>query len=138
MEWNEDGQYWRINSDQTLNFFIDRLKEMYAKHHYLEIQWQEGKKRSHQQNNALHLWCAMLAKELNDAGHDFQHFFEQGADIPWTKMMVKELIWKPVQKIVTEKSSTAEAHKTDYIEVYEILNRHLAESKGVSVPWPNR
>jgi len=138
MEWNEDGQYWRINSDQTLNFFIERLQELYKKHHYLEIQWQIGKQRSHQQNNALHLWCALLAKELNDAGYDMVHFFDEGADIPWTKMMVKEMIWKPVQKVMTEKVSTKEAHKVEYIKIYDVLNRHLAQKKGISVPWPSR
>lgn len=138
MEWNEDGQYWRINSEQTFNFFVERLRELYEKHHYLEMQWQVGKQRSHQQNNSLHLWCAMLAKELNDAGHDMVHFFDEGADIPWTKMMVKEMIWKPVQKVMTDKVSTKEAHKVEYTKIYDVLNRHLAEKKGVSVPWPTR
>ena len=136
--WNEDGQFWKINSEQTLEFFLQRVREMYKEHRYLEMQWKVGKQRSHSQNNALHLYCHFLAVALNEAGYDMMHFFDEGAEVPWKKMTVKENIWVPIQMALTQKYSTTEAHKLEYVEVYDVLNRHLSTKFGVSVPWPSK
>ncbi len=98
----------------------------------------DAKKRTHKQNASLHLWCEQLAESLNDAGLSVQQVLEKAVERPWTKESVKENIWRPVQKAMTEKESTADADTVDYLAVFEVLTRHLGESFGVYVPWPCR
>ena len=50
--------------------------------------------------------------------------------------LVKKFLWRPIQKAVTGKESTAHLKKEEYNQVYEVLNRHLADKFGVSVPFP--
>lgn len=61
-------------------------------------------------------------------------------EMPWTKELVKEHIWRPVQRAMTDKESTTEINTVDPSEIWEVINRHLTEfTKGrVMVPlWPS-
>lgn len=94
----------------------------------------EEKKRSKLQNNSLHLFCELLATELNDAGLDMRVVLKPEVDIPWTKTTIKEHIWKPIQQALTLKESTTEMNTTEPRKVHEIITRHLGEKFGVEVP----
>jgi len=85
----------------------------------------------------LHLYCERLAEALNDAGLDMKTVLKPGVEIPWTKESVKLHLWKPIQKAMTDTDSTREMETTDPSEIYEVLNRHLAQKFGVSVRWPS-
>lgn len=88
-------------------------------------------KRTLKQNNALHLYFDLVAKELNDAGLDVRRTLKPSVDIWWSGEMVKELMWKPIQKLYLKKKSTKELNKVkDIDEIYEIMNRHLSEKFG--------
>ncbi len=94
--------------------------------------------RTAAQNRAMHLFFGMLAKELNDSGQHMNTFpWNEGVEIDWTPELIKEHLWKPVQEAVTKKDSTAQLDKKQVSEVYEILNRHLADKTGVSVRFPS-
>ena len=74
------------------------------------------------QNNALHLYFQMVADALNDAGYDVRHVVKPDIDIPWTKELVKNHLWRPVQKLAFEKESTTELLKQKEIDkIWEIL-----------------
>ena len=95
--------------------------------------------RTKQQNKALHLFCRHLSTVLNDAGLDMKAVLKEEVDIPWDEdgRMVKEHLWKPLQKVMLEIDSTSDATTVDYNRVYEVLVRHLAEKKGITPPpWP--
>lgn len=98
----------------------------------------EKKKRTPTQNAALHLWFSMVAKALNEAGHDFRATLKDGVEVPWDERLVKEYMWKPIQKILIDEESTTKADRNQYSEVYEVLNRHLGEKLGIHVPWPSQ
>jgi len=59
-----------------------------------------GKKpKTKSQRDSFHLWCGLLAEELNDAGLDQRVVLaamKEGFEIPWQKLIVKENLWKPV------------------------------------------
>lgn len=98
-------------------------------------------KRTLQQNAALHLWFTMLADELNTAGLDVMKTMNQDFEIPWTPILVKELIWKVIQKALYDKTSTTELLKEKEIDmIYNIINRELSRiHKGLNVPeFPNK
>ncbi len=89
------------------------------------------------QRNALHLYCEMLACALNNAGYDMKKTLKEEVEIPWQKMMVKEHLWKPIEKIMVDKDSTEEMTNKEVNEIYKVLDRHIAQKFGVSVPFPN-
>jgi len=89
------------------------------------------------QRRALHLYCDMLAARLNEAGLDMKAVLKPEVDIPWNKMSVKEHLWKPIEKIMVDKDSTEDMTNKEVSEIYEVLNRHLGDKLGVSVPFPS-
>ena len=94
------------------------------------------KQRTLSQNAALHLLFTRWAEALDAAGYDVTHTLKQGVDIPWNPVLVKELLWKPVQLPMTEKISTAELDRVEIGHIYEVLNRHLGQKLGIHVPFP--
>ena len=59
-----------------------------------------------------------------------------GVDIPWTKLSIKEYIWKPILKAMTGKESTTLMDTKDIDKIYDVVNRHISEKWGISVPFP--
>ena len=92
------------------------------------------KTRTDKQNKALHLWCTLMADELNNDGLDMRKVLKENVNIPWTKTTVKEYIWRPIQKALTTKISTTEIDTNEPSVIWEIINRHLGEKFGVEVP----
>lgn len=94
------------------------------------------KKRTHQQNRALHLYYQLIADALNDAGLDMRAVLKPEVDIPWNKTTVKEYLWRPVQNLQLGKKSTTELTTDEIDKVFETLNRHLAKF-GIGEPFPS-
>ena len=94
--------------------------------------------RTLQQNRSLHLYFTMLAEELNLAGYDMRRTLKPGVDIPWTSDLVKQYLWKGIQEAMLGKESTTELTSAEIDKVYETLNRHLAETTGVTVVFPSK
>jgi hypothetical protein len=93
--------------------------------------------RTDQQNRALHLFFKLLADTLNDAGLDQRKVLKPGIEIPWTGETIKEQLWRPIQELYLKKRSTTELDTKDINNVYEVLNRHLAEKFGIHEPFPS-
>ena len=91
----------------------------------------EEKQRTLQQNKALHLLFEMLAEELNEKGLDMRKTLKPSKD------MVKEYIWRPIQKAQLGKKSTTERTTKDIDKVFETINRFLGEKHKVHVPFPS-
>lgn len=94
--------------------------------------------RTGKQNRSLHLYFTHLAQTLNDAGLDIRATMKPEMDIPWTPILVKELLWRPVQKILLKKKSTTALTKNEVNEVYEVVDKHLNERFGVLVDFPRQ
>lgn len=90
------------------------------------------------QNKALHKYFELLAQELNQAGFDMKRTLKPGIDIPWSPATVKEYLWKPVQHAYLDKESTTELTTKEIDKVYDVLNRHLGETTGVTVVFPSK
>jgi len=126
-----------INSDESLEAYIADLRAIYAQGHYVVVKTSTGRQRTPTQSKSLHLWCGQVAEALNDAGLDFRVFLKDGIDVPWTKLLVKEYIWRIVQKAITDKDSTIDPDRDEYVLIYDVLNLKLAEH-GITVPWPSK
>ena len=129
---------WIVNSDYSKQVFLDHMSKMYDEHKFLRVSIKTGKQRSSQQNKALHVYLKLLSDALNDAGFDMQATLKEGTSIPWNEHMAKEMLWKPVQEVVTGHKSTTKPEREQYTEIYEIINRKIAEKCGFSIAWPCR
>jgi len=94
-------------------------------------------KLTKKQLDSLHVYCGDLAEALNDAGWDQRKVLKPGIDIPWTKLSVKEMLWKEVQKAMLHKESTTDLTTSEVTVVYEALNKGIAEKFGVAVGFPS-
>ena len=133
-----EGDAWLINSPMTLENCIHHLRATYEKNGFVHVKAESSKKRSLSQNNALHLYCDWLATKLNDGGLDMMKVLDTAAEIPWTSTAVKEHLWRPVQKAMTGKKSTTEQNKAEFVDIYDVLSRHISAKFGVYVAWPSR
>mgnify|MGYP003659667311 CR=1 FL=1 len=131
---------WFITNEFQLNEYIGHVKETFNNKKFLTATCKAGRQRTLLQNKSLHKYFKNLAIALNAGGQEykFQKFFKSSVDIPWTMELVKQLIWKPVQEAMINKSSTVDAKTTDYVKVYDVLNRHLSENYGIHVAWPDK
>lgn len=125
-----------INSKQSLDAYIEHLRNQYDKHKYLRTSMKTGRQRTLTQNNAMHEYCDMVAEALNDGGHDFRKTIKEEIDVPWSGDLVKDYIWRSIQIAITGHDSTTKPETHQYGEIYEVINRHLSSKLGVFVPWP--
>ena len=127
-----------VNSDKSLEEIISLIRQSYAEYKYIDVEIKvKGKARSGQQNRALHKYFSMLADKLNEAGLDMRKTLREDVEMPWSADLVKDFMWRPLQKAMFDVDSTAKMKRADYTKVYEVLNRHTASKLGVSVAWPS-
>ena len=117
---------------------FDKIKKMLKdnKMNAISIKCLE-KRRSSQQNRALHLYFTLLADELNSAGFDMKKVFKKEFDIPWDAYNIKEHLWRGIQKAFTGKISNKKLSTQELDKIYDILNKTIGERTGVFVPFPN-
>lgn len=95
---------------------------------------EQEEKRTPAQNNALHLYCQMLADALNNAGLDMKAVLKPDVDIEWTTQSVKDYIWRPIQIKLYGKRSTTKLlkNKGEIDNIHEHINRYLANNPATS------
>ena len=134
-----NGQFFTVNSLQTLGFAAKHLESLFEKHKWFQFKVNTEKGRSTLQNSALHVYCQLLADSLNESGQWLViEKNEKRSEVPWSMNSVKEYMWRRVQKAVTQKDSSTRLSTKECMEVYETLNLHTAERLGVSIDWPSR
>ena len=99
-------------------------------------------KRTKNQNAALHLYFTHIAEALNSEGYDvrvvLQVISEKGIDMMWSPTLVKELLWRRIQKKYLGKKSTTELDSLgDITQIYDIMNKFLAENFYISEEFPS-
>ena len=92
------------------------------------------------QFRALHVWCGLCAQAMNDAGMtcEILHpFTKQVIEMPWTKELFKENIYKFVLKAMTGATSTKEQTTVTPDKVAMVIAKRFAENGMVCPPWPS-
>ena len=133
----ESAHRWLVDTKDKRDFFIS----------FVNRQFENGSKilyaikdttRSDRQNNAMHLWFRQIAKELNDAGYWVRHPFSDKLEIPFTEVLVKETLYRPIIQSMYDKTHTGKLTPKELSEAAEVLIRWLSEHKGVYVPFPQQ
>lgn len=98
-----------------------------------------GKQRTNQQSRALWLFMTLLSKSLNEAGLEPRKVLKPTYNLQWTKEMIHDNIWIPIQEAMYKTNSTTYLHKQGQIEkIHEIIMRELGEKHEVEyIPFPN-
>ena len=133
----DSAHRWIVDNKNKLKFFISFVKKQYenGKHVTYSI---KDTTRSDRQNNAMHLWFRQIAIQLNDAGYWVRHPFSDNVEIPFTEVLVKEMLYKPTAKAMFDKDTTTRLTPAELSEASEVLVRRLSEHKGVYVPFPQQ
>jgi len=132
-----NGTHWHITTEkQRKNLIAELLEQDIGEHGFL-VKIETGKRTS-VQNDSMHLYFRLLAETLCEAGLDIRRTLKQDFDIPWTEKSVKELIWLPVMTALTGKTSTTKLDRKEVGEIFDVINRHLAETHAVMCSFPNK
>ena len=121
------GEGWTVNSDASLSNFVEHAGDLYAKHKFVMFNWKTGRQRTDTQNAAIHVFCRLIAEQLNDAGYEMQvdsPVLKSEVEVPWTQDSVKDFIWRKVQmSLFPEKKSTVKLERKEVSEVAEVITR---------------
>ena len=126
-----------ITNEFQLEEAKKELDKFYNENGYVEVEAKTAKTRTQRQNRALHVFCRQLAETLREKDFDTAKFFKSGFEVPFTTEIVKDNVWKPIQRAVTNKERSSKLSRTEVSEVFDVINRLLAE-KGIHVPWPEK
>ena len=129
------GHRWIVDTKEKADFFIAFIKDQFKSGEVIAY----GIKpygRTERQNNAMHLWFRQMADQLNDAGYSAKHPFNDEIEVPFTEVLVKEMLYKPIIEAMYDKKSTATLTGGQVSEAAEVLVRWLSEKKGIHAPFP--
>ena len=126
-----------ITNEFQLEEAKKELDKFYNENGYVEVEAKTAKTRTQRQNRALHVFCRQLAETVREKDFDTAKFFKSGFEVPFTTEIVKDNVWKPIQRAVTNKERSSKLSRTEVSEVFDVINRLLAE-KGIHVPWPEK
>lgn len=95
--------------------------------------------RTTKQNSALHLLFTIISSQLNEIGVEFQYFGIRGGRLSMrhTPHLVKEMIWKPIQKALFDIESTTKINTEQINEIVDILTKYFAD-KGIVIAFPSK
>jgi len=80
---------------------------------------------------APHAYCDDIARALAASGHDMQQVVT--LPIEPTGKLVKEIIWRPVQKALFGKKSVTQLKMHDVDDVFRVIAKHMAETHDIDV-----
>ena len=129
------GHRWIVDGRDKADFFIKFINDQFQSGEILCYGIRKYG-RTERQNNAMHLWFRQMADQLNDAGYSAKHPFNDEIEVPFTEVLVKEMLYKPIIKAMYDKKSTATLTGGQVSEAAEVLVRWLSEKKGIDVPFP--
>jgi len=93
--------------------------------------------RTLRQNRALHKYFTQISDDLNDHGLNIMKTLRSDAEIPWSPLLVKEIMWRPLMKAKLLKSSTTQLNTKEIDEILDILTKYLGEQHGLTVEFPS-
>ena len=94
------------------------------------------KKRTISQNNALHLWCQLIADEARNKGLTMDALFRNPTELPINERIVKDFV-REVGNMMFGKNSTASLSRKELNEVIKVCERAFAERLDCVIPFPS-
>ena len=96
--------------------------------------------RTVKQNSSLHKYFSLVSNTLNDGGFSVQKVVAlfKKADIRWTMISVKDVIWRNIQVAIIKKESTTTLNTDEITKVYNNVDFYLTDKVGIDhIPFPS-
>ena len=100
----------------------------------------EEEKLTNQQRKALHLWCGQIATVLRESGMTMNKVIEimKNFELPPTKEVVKELVFKPIMTALFKKTSTTElCRKKEIDDISQTMIMNFGKWGITLPPFPS-
>lgn len=98
----------------------------------------ERAKRTYLQNRSIHKWWSIMTEKLNNAGWTKKKYYEvKEVDIEWTPESFGEDVWRGIQEAMYQHRKTSKLEPAQVSKVYEVVNRHIGNTCGVSEDFPS-
>lgn len=127
---SDDGEGWSIKNEDQRKALLNYIEKNKEKDICFKI---IRPTRSSQQNKGIHAFCREVAMQMEARGLDMRQVLKPTVEITPTMELIKNHMWKPIQKALTEKESTAKLTKTEVDRVYQELSKHLAQRFDINV-----
>lgn len=115
-----------------------KLIELFEQNKTIKIEVVK-KKRSLTQNRSLHLFFTKLAHAMNDKGMtlDIPNPMKAGEamEVMPTDILIKELLWKPIQMQLFGYESTTDLTTQDINHILDVLANAFSQS-GIGISFP--
>ena len=95
--------------------------------------------RTTKQNSALHLLFTIISSQLNEMGLEFNYIGLSGKNLSLrhTPHLVKEMVWKPLQRALFDIESTTKLNTEQINEIVDVLTKFFAE-RGIVIQFPSK
>ena len=97
-----------------------------------------SKTRSARQNRALHKYFSIISKTLNSLGRTFEYKGLTGKSLsmPYTPDIVKNYVWRPLQKEWFNKESTTKLTTEEINKMIDVFTLHFG-NQGIVINFPS-
>ena len=129
------SERWLVNNKFKAEQFCEYVRANQDRGHIYEI---IPLTRTGKQNDAIHAYCREVAKVMTAHGMDMKTVVKEGVSIDPTMYLIKDYMWRPIQKAVTGVESTRKITTLEVNEIYEVLSRLLVEKYSIDVPFGRR
>ncbi len=91
------------------------------------------------QNSALHLLFTIVSNQLNEMGVEYKYFGLKGQvlETTHTPHIIKEFVWRPIQKTMFDIYSTTKINTDQINEIVDVLAKFFAE-RGITIQFPSK
>ena len=117
------SERWFVNNKFQADQFCEYIRANQNKGHIYEI---IPVTRTGKQNDAIHAYCREVASVMAAHGMDMKTVIKDGVPIEPTMYLIKDYMWRPIQKAVTGVESTRKINPMEVNDIYEVLSRLLS------------
>ncbi len=97
----------------------------------------EKKKLTDAQRRAIHLHCEQLCDALKNEGATVQDVLSKSIERHWTKLTIKDLLWKDIASRAFGAESTEDLETEQITAVYDVINKFTSTHWGIHIPFPS-
>ena len=129
---------YNLQNDKEVEAFRDKVKYFIDKGKTIDL-IEKKNTRTTKQNSALHLLFTIISNQLNEMGMEFQYHGLTGRtlSIRHNPLLVKEMIWKPIQFALFRIKSTTKINTEQINEIVDVLAKYFGD-KGIVIEFPSK
>ena len=103
-----------------------------------EMELETDLKRTTKQNSALHKYCELIAKELNEkTTFNFIGLKGDNIELMYTMTLVKETLFKPIMTALYDYDSTTKLKRSEIDKIVDVITKFTSEKFEFSIPFPS-